>query len=103
MVLAFSFVAGSLTVGGTDIVRHHLKTQHLAGHRHIEPPGTCLQHQHQCDLGLSATGHRLTSAPQTHLPPIQESRHSLRLEQLDVPALHSLLHLPDTRAPPLLG
>ena len=103
LVLAVSFVAGSGTVVGADIVRHHLGTQHLDGHRHIELPGTCLEHQHQCDLGLSVTGHRLTASPQTQPLPSRESRLSLRLEQLDVPIQHSLLHLPDTRAPPLFG
>ena len=103
LALAATFVVGGGSAAAADMLRHHLDlVKHFDG-RHVEPPGTCLDHQHQCDLGLSVAGPKLAFPQRDQLPPDQESPLSLKPVQLTVPVLHSLLRLPDSRAPPHLG
>lgn len=103
LALAITFVFGGGSVPAADFLRHHLD---LVGHdhrRHAEQQGTCLDHQHQCDLGLSVAGPKLTFPPREHLPPTQETQLAVRPVQLQPPTLLSLLLLPESRAPPHIG
>lgn len=104
LALAITFVVGGGSVPAADMLRHHLNlVEQHDGRRHVEQPGTCLDHQHQCDLGLSVSGPKLTFPPRVHLQPNQDTRLAIRPVHLQSPALLSLLRLPESRAPPHLG
>jgi hypothetical protein len=98
--LAITFMVGGGSAAGADIVRHHLDLVERHDGRHVEQPGSCLAHQHQCDLGLSVAGPRLTFPPRDHLQPNQEARLSNGLSHCQTPTLLALLRLPESRAPP---
>jgi len=103
LALTITFVVGGGSAGGADIVRHHLDLVEQHDGRHVEQPGTCLDHQHLCDLGLSVAGPRLTFPPRDHLRPNPETRLAKGLSQSQIPTLLTLLRLPESRAPPQLG
>lgn len=101
LALAISFVTGTAGVPAADILHHHLGTAEHHHGFHIERPGTCLDHQHQCDLGLSVTGATLVPTPTLGPLPRPATLPALpapsgRRPIASLPAL-----LPDTRAPPL--
>ena len=102
LALAIMFVVGGGSVPAADMVRHHLDLDEHPG-SHVEQPGTCLDHQHECDLGLSVSGPKLTFPPRVHLQPNQDTGLSIRPVHLRSPVTLSLLRLPESRAPPRLG
>ncbi len=103
LALTITFVIGGGSAAGADIVRHHLDLVEQHDGRHIEQPGTCLDHQHLCDLGLSVAGPKLTFPPRDHLQPNQETWLANGLRHSQIPRLLPILRLPESRAPPQLG
>lgn len=103
LALTITFVVGGGSTAGADIVRHNLDLVEQHDGRHIEQPGTCLDHQHACDLGLSVAGPKLTFPPRDHLQPNREARLANGLGHSQIPRLLTLLRLPESRAPPQFG
>ena len=66
----------------------------------LEPPGSCLDHEHQCDLGLSVAGPKLFFSAGG---PVELGKATIRkIAPAPFAGLQSqpLFHLPPTRAPP---
>lgn len=100
LLLTATFLAGSVGVAAADIARHHHDRTGQHDGRHIDPPGSCLDHEHRCDLGLSVTGPKLLLSPGDTMESARGT--ILRIARADRAGLLSepLFHLPPTRAPP---
>ena len=100
MVLTATFLAGSVGVAAADIVRHHQDRANQHEGRHIEPPGSCLDHEHQCDLGLSVAGPKLLFSADNTLELGKTTIRKIAPAPLAGLQSEPLFHLPPTRAPP---
>ncbi len=103
LALTIIFVVGGSSLAVADIVRHHLDRDTQHERSHVEVPGSCVDHSHRCDLGLSPTGPKFATTPQVHAPMDGEVSLSAGAGPRDVWTRHDLLRLPDSRAPPLLS
>lgn len=99
LLLTITLVGGSAAAAAADIMRHHMGQEGQATGRHVEEPGSCLDHSHRCDLGLLTAGPRLPGQtaphPRAAYSVAEPPRSSSQLAD-DAPATP----LPPSRAPP---
>jgi hypothetical protein len=100
LLLTATFLVSGMGVAAADIVRHHQDRADQHDGRHLEPPGSCLDHEHHCDLGISVGGPKLVLSASSKLAPARDM--TLRVSRSDLASIESepLFHLPPTRAPP---
>ena len=100
LVLMATFLASSAGVAAADVVRHHQDRADRNEGRHIELPGSCLDHEHQCDLGMSVGGPKLLFSSGDTLETGQATIKKITPTPLAGLQSEPLFHLPPTRAPP---
>ncbi len=100
LILLATFLASSAGAAAADVVRHHQDRADQHDGRHIELPGSCLDHQHQCDLGMSVGGPKLLFTPGDTLEMGKATIKKITPSPLAGLQSEPLFHLPPTRAPP---
>jgi hypothetical protein len=103
LALTITFLIGGGSAIVADVVRHHLDEAEQHEGSHVEVPGSCVEHLHRCDLGMSPTGPKLTAPRPDHVQAEAGAALSISAVLQHAPSPHDLFLLPDSRAPPVFG